>query len=102
MTCASCVARVERALGQVPGVLEATVNLATETAEVHLAPEAASTDEELAAAVEAAGYRAVSQRPPASVVLEIEGMTCASCVARVERALGQVPGVLEATVNLAT
>ena len=102
MTCASCVARVERALGQVPGVVEATVNLATETAEVRLAPTGPPTDGELAAAIEAAGYRAWPQSPATSVVLGIEGMTCASCVARVERALGQVPGVVEATVNLAT
>jgi Cu+-exporting ATPase len=102
MTCASCVARVERALRQVPGVVEATVNLATETAEVRLTPGEATTDEELAAAVEGSGYRARPQSPATSVVLGIEGMTCASCVARVERALRQVPGVVEATVNLAT
>ena len=34
--------------------------------------------------------------------LPIDGMTCASCVRRVERALAQVPGVQEASVNLAT
>ncbi len=102
MTCASCVARVERALRQVPGVEEASVNLATETAEVRVGPAGATTDGELVAAVEAAGYGARPQDRAEPAVFEIEGMTCASCVTRVERALLQVPGVEEASVNLAT
>lgn len=94
MTCASCVARVERALKAVPGVSAAAVNLATETAEITgvAAPEA------LIGAVEKAGYHV----PASARDLTIEGMTCASCVARVERALKAVPGVSGATVNLAT
>ena len=102
MTCASCVVRVERALRRVPGVQEASVNLATETAEVRLDPAGTTTDDELVAAVEAAGYGARPEDRAQPAVLEIEGMTCASCVARVERALRQVPGVQEASVNLAT
>jgi Cu+-exporting ATPase len=96
MTCASCVARVERALAKVPGVSDATVNLATEAAAVHLATSVPT--QTLAAAVESAGYAV----PRETVALAIVGMTCASCVGRVERALRQVPGVLEAEVNLAT
>ena len=57
MTCASCVSRVEKALKQVPGVLSAEVNLATETAEVTLTRDAAALPQ-LIAAVEKAGYRA--------------------------------------------
>jgi len=95
MTCASCVAHVERALKAVPGVASASVNLATERAEV-TGP--ALDRAALVQAVEGAGY-AVPARP---VDLEIEGMTCASCVARVERALKTVPGVTSAAVNLAT
>ncbi len=95
MTCASCVGRVERALKAVSGVSSATVNLATERAEIS----GASLDRAaLVQAVEDVGYDVAS--PP--VDLEIEGMTCASCVARVERALKSVPGVTGATVNLAT
>jgi Cu+-exporting ATPase len=100
MTCASCVARVERALGKVPGVQAASVNLATESARIEAADGASMAGVAAAAvaAVQKAGYGA-GQR---AVSLDIEGMTCASCVARVERALAKVPGVLSASVNLAT
>ncbi|MFZ5656132.1 MAG: heavy metal translocating P-type ATPase [Pseudomonadota bacterium] len=97
MTCASCVGRVERALRRVPGVVAAEVNLATGRAHV-LASDAAPEPAALARAVEDAGYQVPVQRHE----LPIEGMTCASCVGRVERALRRVPGVLEASVNLAT
>lgn len=96
MTCASCVGRVEKALAKVPGVSQATVNLATESAAVTL--DGRVPAESLAAAVERAGYAV----PHDGADLRIEGMTCASCVGRVERALLAVPGVTSATVNLAT
>ncbi|MBA3911210.1 MAG: copper-translocating P-type ATPase [Rhodobacter sp.] len=95
MTCASCVGRVERALQAVPGVRTAAVNLATERAEVR-GP--ALDRSALVKAIEDAGYD-VPTRP---VDLIVEGMTCASCVSRVERALKAVPGVTAANVNLAT
>jgi Cu+-exporting ATPase len=96
MTCASCVARVEKALRAVPGVQEASVNLATEKATVQAASD---TDfDTLAAAVEKAGYDV----PSITVVLAVSGMTCASCVSRVEKVLKKVPGVLDVSVNLAT
>jgi len=96
MTCASCVGRVERSLRAVPGVTEANVNLATERADVRFdgPPDRAA----LIKAVEDVGYDV----PAGSVELAVEGMTCASCVGRVERALKAVPGVTEANVNLAT
>ncbi len=96
MTCASCVARVERALAAVPGVASASVNLATEKAQLQLGTEVNA--QALTAAVERAGYAV----PHANVAFDIDGMTCASCVSRVERALRAVPGVIEASVNLAT
>ncbi len=96
MTCASCVSRVEKALSAVPGVTEASVNLATEAATVR-ADKSVAVDA-LRAAVEKAGYTVGEQ----TVQLSIEGMTCASCVARVEKALLKVPGVTSAQVNLAT
>ncbi|WP_251269058.1 cation transporter, partial [Enterobacter hormaechei] len=87
--------RVERSLRAVAGVSDASINLATEVAEV-TAPAAALPA--LIAAVKQAGYEVASQERD----LIIEGMTCASCVARVERALRAVPGVMEVSVNLAT
>ncbi|MEK7819721.1 MAG: heavy metal translocating P-type ATPase, partial [Pseudomonadota bacterium] len=97
MTCASCVARVEKALLAVPGVASATVNLATEKADVEFDPARAEIAA-LSAAVRRAGYEV----PPTPTDLAIGGMTCASCVARVEKALLAVPGVAAAEVNLAT
>jgi Cu+-exporting ATPase len=96
MTCASCVGRVERALTRMPGVEAASVNLATETAEVRAA--AGYDLASLTRAVEDAGYRVAT----AEVDLDVSGMTCASCVGRVERALRRVAAVLDASVNLAT
>ncbi|WP_075791312.1 heavy metal translocating P-type ATPase [Massilia putida] len=96
MTCASCVSRVEKALNAVPGVESASVNPATEKATVHAAPTV--TFEALSQAVEKAGYDV----PGEQISLSISGMTCASCVARLEKVLGKVPGVTEASVNLAT
>lgn len=96
MTCASCVKRVEKALCAVPGVDGATVNPATELATVR-ASNAVDLDE-LRRAVKQAGYSVRSEE----LQLAIEGMTCASCVARVEKALKKVPGVVSADVNLAT
>ena len=96
MTCASCVARVEKALFAIPGVGEASVNLATEAASIRT--DQSVTSETLRGAIEKAGYSVKEQ----SVRLSVEGMTCASCVSRVEKALKSVPGVDFAEVNLAT
>lgn len=96
MSCASCVTRVERSLAGVPGVQDVSVNFATEQASVNARSDVGM--ETLKAAVAKAGYRVAEQ----SLQLQIDGMTCASCVSRVEKALGQVPGVLSASVNLAT
>ena len=96
MTCASCVARVEKALAAVPGVDAATVNLATETATLR---SAAGIDiPAVVLAIDRAGYGIAQQ----VIELDVRGMTCASCVGRVEQALLKAPGVLRATVNLAT
>ena len=131
MTCASCVNRIERYLRKTNGVVEANVNLATETASVRFDPALVDLGA-LSSAVEAAGYEARIERAefsggptvagvagtesieiafrapagglsgPRSLALDIEGMTCASCVNRIERYLRKVDGVVEANVNLAT
>ncbi len=96
MSCASCVGRVEKAVRQVPGVAEVSVNLATE--HIHIQPAGPLDTAAVVQAIEKAGYEVPSQ----TVELAVEGMTCASCVGRVERALQKVPGVTAAQVNLAT
>jgi len=96
MTCASCVLRVERALKSLPGIEEVRVNLATEEASVMAASEVQAVA--LVDAVRQAGYDVETR----SFEFHVEGMTCASCVARVEKALLKVPGVSKASVNLAT
>jgi Cu+-exporting ATPase len=96
ITCASCVSRVERSLRKVPGVVSATANLAARQASVDVLP--GTSPWPLVAAVRDGGYDV----PLAHAVLPVEGMTCASCVSRVERSLLKSPGVLSASVNLAT
>jgi heavy metal translocating P-type ATPase len=97
MTCASCVARVEKAIRSVEGVTAANVNLATERAHVEFASSEANPTA-VADAIRAAGYEPSENK----IELKIDGMTCASCVNRVEKALRRVPGVADASVNLAT
>jgi Cu+-exporting ATPase len=96
MSCASCVGRVERALRALPGVESASVNLADETAQIAYAAPADAPG--IVSALQKAGY------PPrsAELSLDVQNMSCASCVGRVERALAAVPGVIEARVNLAS
>ena len=96
MTCASCVGRVERAIAKLPDVANASVNLATERAEVSFsgAPDVGAVVQ----AIADAGYSVLEDK----VELSVEGMTCASCVGRIEKALRAVPGVTGASINLAT
>jgi Cu+-exporting ATPase len=97
MTCAACVSHVEHALQEVDGVAGVTVNLATEKASVNLASNGGGVTP-LILAVRDAGYDVSTE----TVALPIGGMTCASCVAHVEHALQDVPGVVSVHVNLAT
>jgi len=115
MTCASCAVRIEKALSRTPGVAQAVVNFATREAKVQFRPERIGP-EDLVQAVASEGYSAkvidIRERPDArseaghaalapKLTLKITGMHCASCAARIEAALKQVPGVRAATVNLA-
>ena len=83
------------ALTAVPGVRQASINLATEQASVLAEP--AVTADTLTAAIRKAGYGVAT----AETTLQVEGMTCASCAARIEKKLNRVPGV-QASVNYAT
>ncbi|MCH4880947.1 copper-translocating P-type ATPase [Pseudomonas sp. TMW22090] len=94
MTCASCAGRVERALSKVRGASAVSVNLATEQARVQAPGDSLPA---LMDAVHQAGYSV----PQQTLELSIDGMTCASCVGRVERALAKVAGVKSVSVNLA-
>jgi len=99
MTCAACSARVEKALQKIDGVISASVNLTTEKASVEYDP--AQVDEAaLAQAIEKTGY--LVAQDDARAELAVEGMTCAACSNRVERALNSAPGVRSAVVNLTT
>ncbi|HUN08234.1 MAG TPA: heavy metal translocating P-type ATPase [Aggregatilineales bacterium] len=97
MTCAGCVRNVERALIKMDGVKEASVNLATERATVQFNASRLNV-ENLVRQVQSAGYGVAV----ASIDLPITGMTCASCVRNVERAVAKQSGVLSVNVNLAT
>ncbi len=97
MHCASCASRIEKALQAVPGVRDSAVNFGAERAEVHVVP-GRTSPEALHRVVQDLGYEV----PQEEVVIPIEGMHCASCVSRIEKALASVPGVIRANVNLAT
>lgn len=97
MTCASCVRNVERALTKSEGVTTASVNLATERASIEFDPSLVDASR-LIERVKDAGYGVAT----ASIELPITGMTCASCVRNVERALKKPAGILDVNVNLAT
>lgn len=96
MTCASCVSHVEKALTAMPGVKSVSVNLASENASLSLADGATITG--LPGVIERAGYVI----PTTEAEYSISGMTCASCVSHVEKAIKAVPGVADVSVNLAT
>ncbi|MEQ1368813.1 heavy metal translocating P-type ATPase [Acinetobacter schindleri] len=96
MTCASCVARVEKALKKIEGVVSAHVNLSTEKASI--SADCMIPCAEIVQKIERAGFKVAQQK----FELDIEGMSCASCAARIEKALKKIPEVLEANVNLST
>src|SRR5256885_3983857 len=113
MTCASCARRIEKGLKKVPGVKDASVNLATEQGTVTYDP-AQTTVQQMVQKVDAVGYKAtplvmprakpvlIEPESESHIILDLEGMTCASCARRIEKELKKVSGVLEASVNLAT
>src|SRR4030043_1477351 len=87
MSCASCAVRIEKGLSNVEGVSRATVNFAAEKATVVFHPSQTNLPH-LIERVKDLGYGARIEK----VVLPIQGMTCASCVNRVEKALSSLKG----------
>ncbi|HEV8662115.1 MAG TPA: heavy metal translocating P-type ATPase [Candidatus Methylomirabilis sp.] len=96
MSCASCASTIEGALRKVPGVRSASVNFGAERATAFLAP--GSAPAAVLAAVRGVGYEPRTER----VTIPIGGISCASCIQKIEGALHALPGVLKANVNLAT
>ncbi|TLM85739.1 MAG: copper ion binding protein, partial [Actinobacteria bacterium] len=105
MTCASCSAVIEKTLSKTPGVTVANVNLATERLVASFDPVIIDA-EKISAIVDGLGYSAteLAEAPKAEagkVTFAVSGMTCASCVAVVEKTVGRLAGVKSAAVNLA-
>lgn len=100
MTCANCVASVERNSKKVEGVIGATVNYASEKVTFRYDPAVVKGQAVTTAVIERV-KRAGYEIPTADLDLPLLGMTCANCAANIERALNRVDGVLSATVNYA-
>jgi Cu+-exporting ATPase len=97
MSCASCALKIEKGLASIEGVSKATVNFAAEKATVVFHPDQTDVSRFINK-VKDLGYGAKVEK----VVLPIQGMTCASCVNKVEKALNSLKGVVQASVNFAT
>jgi Cu+-exporting ATPase len=95
MHCASCVGRVEKALRESDGVISANVNLASESASIEFNPTIINITC-LIKVIESVGYQVSLQQTEIS----ISGMSCASCVATIEKQLNSYKGVISANVNL--
>ncbi len=106
MSCASCAKSIEDTVGSASGVESASVNFAAERLTVEYDPDELDV-EDIAELVNSAGYELVveaedeKQEEEREVELEIDGMSCASCAASIESALGELEGVREANVNFA-
>jgi len=102
MTCASCAAHAEKAAARVEGVIKSDVNIATEKISVRF-DENKTSFAQLKRAIEDAGYGLLEEKSPVKKVeLAVDGMTCASCSAAVERAVKKLNGIKTASVNLTT
>lgn len=101
MNCASCTGKVEQTVGKLIGVANATVNLATEKLSVEFDSNKLTIDE-IKQAVEGLGFQVVEKKANSEVTMPIKGMSCASCVGKIEKGIAKLAGVSEVTVNLAT
>jgi len=97
MTCASCAATIEKGLTKLPGVSRVNVNLASEKASIEYDSSQVDT-KALMDTISGVGYGVAVEK----TIFSVGGMTCASCVANIEKALAKVPGIISANVNLAS
>ena len=97
MTCANCVAAVERSAKKVDGVDDAVVNFASEKVTITYDP-ALAQPEAVIERIHRAGYEV----PTSTLELALLGMTCANCASTIQRAINKVDGVLEVNVNYAS
>src|SRR3990170_3013093 len=97
MTCGSCVSTIETNLKKEDGVLSTSVNLATEKGTITYDP-SRTTVEQILESIKDSGYHPVVEK----VSLPIQGMSCASCVEKIERSVKLLPGIIKFNVNLAT
>jgi Cu+-exporting ATPase len=97
MSCASCVAKIEKGLSKMSGIVDAKVNFATEKATISFDPSQVHVGD-FVSTIKDLGYEAGMEK----VTLPIHGMSCASCVKKVETALNSLEGVVKASVNFAT
>jgi Cu+-exporting ATPase len=100
MTCAACAQRIEKVVNKLPGVAQASVNLASEKLFVEY--DGAAVPDAVKAAVTKIGYEVVEKNRHSNVSIPIGGMTCAACAQRIEKVLSKTNGVVNASVNLAT
>ncbi|BAH76841.1 heavy metal translocating P-type ATPase [Solidesulfovibrio magneticus] len=101
MHCAACSSRIERVLGGESGIEEASVNLADASLRLTYDPRVVNLDA-IAARVADLGF-SLGPPPPEHAIYDtaITGMHCAACSSRIERVVGKLPGIVEASVNLA-
>jgi Cu+-exporting ATPase len=97
MTCATCVATIEKSISKQDGIYDVKVNLGNETSSVEYDPSRVKLID-INRAVTDAGYNVINEK----VTLRIGGMTCAMCVKTIENALNKLDGIVEAHVNLGT
>jgi P-type Cu+ transporter len=97
MSCASCATRIEKKVGELEGVDQAGVNFGSESITVDFDSDRVSP-ESIIQTIEKIGFSV----PTMKKIFPVEGMTCASCVSRVEKKLRSLQGVTDAQVNLAS
>jgi len=101
MTCAACAQRIEKIVGKLPGVGQASVNLASEKLFVEYNPDTVALND-IKKAVDKIGYEVVEKSDAQNVTIPIGGMTCAACAQRIEKVVRKLEGVESVNVNLAT